>query len=302
MADIISDLDKINDIEVAFNAPVTEALFEKIGANINALIDEYFENVITFTANGTWTCPENKTRILVGACGGGGGGGNSSLGGGFAEIRGAGGGAAAAFQFYLLDVVPLTIYNITIGAGGTGPAGRVIGGGAGDGNMDGGDGGSTLFDTLLTFRGGRGGIRGLIPTVAGAKLGLSVTTGSGADAYRSGGEAYSGGANGGDFGYINWAGEDVPGARGQGSTFFNGGIGGANVTSGTVFTGGGGGGASIFGAGGAGGAGKTSGPANNGVAASATAYGAGGGGGGGVGALTGAGGGAGAPGILKIYY
>jgi hypothetical protein len=40
MADIPGALVKLNDVEVAQDAPITEALFSKIGANINALIDE----------------------------------------------------------------------------------------------------------------------------------------------------------------------------------------------------------------------------------------------------------------------
>lgn len=40
MADITSSRQKINDIEVGDEAPISEALFEKFGANINYLIDE----------------------------------------------------------------------------------------------------------------------------------------------------------------------------------------------------------------------------------------------------------------------
>lgn len=39
MADLPSFKDKLNDLEVAQNKPVTEALMTKIGSNINALID-----------------------------------------------------------------------------------------------------------------------------------------------------------------------------------------------------------------------------------------------------------------------
>lgn len=40
MADIVSNRLKMNDIEIADEAPLSEALFEKFGANINYLIDE----------------------------------------------------------------------------------------------------------------------------------------------------------------------------------------------------------------------------------------------------------------------
>jgi hypothetical protein len=39
MADIVGNLSAVNDIETAVDAPVTEALIQKIGANINGLID-----------------------------------------------------------------------------------------------------------------------------------------------------------------------------------------------------------------------------------------------------------------------
>lgn len=39
MADIVSNIQKLNDIEVSQDEPLTEALITKIGANINGLID-----------------------------------------------------------------------------------------------------------------------------------------------------------------------------------------------------------------------------------------------------------------------
>lgn len=39
MADIPGALSKLNDIEVASNAPLTESLHAKLGANINSLVD-----------------------------------------------------------------------------------------------------------------------------------------------------------------------------------------------------------------------------------------------------------------------
>lgn len=43
MADITSAIDKMNTDEVAQDKPLTEALFTKIGANINGLIDDVIE-------------------------------------------------------------------------------------------------------------------------------------------------------------------------------------------------------------------------------------------------------------------
>lgn len=40
MATIVSNSDKLNDLEISGDAPVTETLMSKIGANINYLIDQ----------------------------------------------------------------------------------------------------------------------------------------------------------------------------------------------------------------------------------------------------------------------
>ncbi len=80
MADIVSDLSKMNDIEIAANAPLTEALHNKIGANINALIDgRLFTNSTTFTVTGTFNVPEGATIGMLFSCGGGGGGGGPNV-------------------------------------------------------------------------------------------------------------------------------------------------------------------------------------------------------------------------------
>lgn len=50
MADIASALAKMNDIEVAGDAPITEALLTKIGANINGLIDDSSSQAVRLTA------------------------------------------------------------------------------------------------------------------------------------------------------------------------------------------------------------------------------------------------------------
>ena len=72
MADIPGSINKLNDIEIGTDAPLTEALLTKIGANINALID-LFGNVLFIGTSQSWTVPENVTRALIIGWGGGGG-------------------------------------------------------------------------------------------------------------------------------------------------------------------------------------------------------------------------------------
>ena len=72
MALIPGNIQKLNDIEIAALKIHSEALMTKFGANINALIDA--KDVQTFTANGSYTVPENITLILIQIVGGGGGG------------------------------------------------------------------------------------------------------------------------------------------------------------------------------------------------------------------------------------
>ena len=80
MADIASAKVKINDTEVGADKPVSEALFNKIGADINYLIDELPDNFTQeFTSSGTFTVPSDVAVVTVTACGGGGGGYNGGI-------------------------------------------------------------------------------------------------------------------------------------------------------------------------------------------------------------------------------
>jgi len=81
MANIANDLEKVNDIEVAQTKPTSEALFTKLGASINGLIDRPFGFEIKTTSS-NWVCPANVYSILVIAVGGGGGGGEGGDSGG----------------------------------------------------------------------------------------------------------------------------------------------------------------------------------------------------------------------------
>jgi len=151
VADIIGSINKMNDIEIGVDAPVTEALMTKIGANINALID-LSGNFQVFTGNGTFTVPENITRLYVWGCGGGGGGGvngNSKSSPPFTTDQCGGGGMGSVpIMCPLYGVTPLSNIAVTIGAGG---AGSTVSG------ADGSSGGNTVFGSFLTFWGAPGG-------------------------------------------------------------------------------------------------------------------------------------------------
>ena len=140
MADIASARQKVNDIEVSNDAPVTEDLLVKIGANINDYLDKGFRSQ-EFTSNGSWTCPTNVTKALLIGSGGGGGGTGSNY---------CAGGCGAPLGVKLVTVVPATVYGVTIGAGGSG--------GVAGGGDHGLSGSATTFGGLATFLGGRGGI------------------------------------------------------------------------------------------------------------------------------------------------
>ena len=78
----------------------------------------YGQTTATFSTVGTttWTCPAGVTSVQVECWGGGG------AGGGVANVKYilAGGGAGGNYQVATVQVVPGTVYNIVVGAGGVG--------------------------------------------------------------------------------------------------------------------------------------------------------------------------------------
>jgi len=134
-----------------------------------------------FSASGSYTCPAGVTKVHVilrpGAGGGGGGGAGGTgfggvTGGGGGGGRGGGGGGAAQIVRTFLNVVPGTVYTVTVGAGGTGGAGSATTTGGG-----GGAGGVSSFGSLVTVgrlavpiggSGGTGGGAGGNGTIAAA--------------------------------------------------------------------------------------------------------------------------------------
>ncbi|EIH9537383.1 hypothetical protein AAS68_002014 [Escherichia coli] len=162
----------------------------------------------TFTASGSWTCPEGVTTVYIDACGGGGGGAYSSSG----ATGGGGGGGAAAVIGTSISVTPGVTYTVTIG--GPGAAGNPS-------SVNGVAGGTTSFGSLLVLNGGGGGLS---------------SAGAGAGGGTGGNAGTAGALNGG----VSF------GGSGGGCVLGNGGAGGSGAMFGTIpgqYGGGGGGGA-----------------------------------------------------------
>ena len=249
----------------------------------------------------TITLPTYSVNYLVVA---GGGGGSGGYGDGAGGIGGAGGGAGG-LRTTTLSVNGGTNLLITVGAGGTA---------SGTGFYStGGDGNDSVFSTITSLKGGRGGSR-----LGGLGSGGSGTYGSGgasaADSTTAGttnaGTAGQGNSSGG----TSSSGTTRASSGGGGSasagitaTTSSGGNGGnktdINITGSSVaYAGGGGGGATVGGNGGTSNmpSGSTGG-ASAGNASNGTAYtgAGGGGGGGGYGAGTG---GTGGSGVVILRY
>lgn len=192
MADLPDSTSRINDVEVAQDAPVTESLHARMGGAINYLLnrdDRTFPLKMDFySGNDTWTCPAGVTKVLligIGGGGGGGGGAPTAIGVG----QSAGGGNATTFDAQ-------TIANGGSGGQGgrthnaTGPI--TLGGLGGQGSNNGGNGGqSPLPIPSIGARGG-GGI-----LINGVSYGFGGNGGSGATS------AYSGGGGGGS-GFVGY--------------------------------------------------------------------------------------------------
>lgn len=105
-------------------AIVSARTFPKLFVTLNVLVWALFfgsssfgQTPVTYTSNGTWTCPAGVTSVTVECWGaGGGGGGRTSNGGG----AGGGGGAYAKSS---VTVIPGNSYAIAVGVGGAGSSG-----------------------------------------------------------------------------------------------------------------------------------------------------------------------------------
>jgi hypothetical protein len=134
-------------------------------------------NVATFSTAGnhTWTCPPGVTSVEVECWGGGGGGGGAG-----AEYNAAGGAAGGSYvQVATMSVTSGTVYNLTVGAGGTG--GTTVSNSSNPSVDNGGIGGSSFFgnsvagnssDAQVLAVGGMGGNGNVTPNgVTGARWG-----------------------------------------------------------------------------------------------------------------------------------
>ena len=224
----------MNDLEISSDAIETEDLWSKVGANINALLDESAAGTTDITASGSFTTPEGKTLIFIEGVGGGGGG-----AGGNVAFGSAGGNAGRIYKGYL-PVAGNTLYSVTIGAGGAG-------GGAG---AVGGTGANTTFGSLLTISGGfRGNAAGVAPGITYIQGGMSGGVGGVAPATSAGspdkvaqgngeggpGVGTSGGGGGGGYGSVGGGGaggtSGVAGGAASGANSGSGGGGGGNLTT-----------------------------------------------------------------------
>jgi hypothetical protein len=219
------------------------------------------------------------------------GGGGTANGGG---SEGSGGGGAGGYIASSANMIPLSAYTVTVGAGGSGSTT----------SAPGGVGSNSVFNTTTATGGGNGG-RG---TSASGVIGGNGGSGGGSGAYytAAGGSGTSGQGNNGGAGNSGSPSYTGGGGGGAGAAGSNGGLAGGNggiganwQSLGTYYAGGGGGGAHPSGS--AGGTGGAGGGGNGGLNTSGTAGTAntGGGGGGSGGSANGANGGSG---VVIIRY
>lgn len=185
----------------------------------------YAQSTQTYTASGSFTVPAGVTSITV-ECWGAGGGGSTITSSG---RRGGGGGGGAFASRTLSPVIPGTVYNFTVGAGGAASAA----------------GGNTVFLTgIIAAAGGTGGVYNSTTAGVGGAAGASFgsTRWSGGNGANGGGTNSGGGGGGAG---TTAAGGNAAGATGGAGGFALGGDGGdgvwgsANGNPGSTYGGGG---------------------------------------------------------------
>ena len=254
----------------------------------------YIVHTFTSTGTSTFTPPYGVSSVEYLVVAGGGGGGNS-------VDRTGGGGGAGGVRSGTSYAVTVQGYTITVGSGGAANTA----------------GNNSVFATLTSIGGGRGGQVNSTSTTGGSgggayhnpsDAGSNGTAGQG----NAGGDGYDGGGTINQFGAGGGGGQSQAGADGVYRQAGKGGNGYTSLISGTskVYAGGGGGGYQrLSGTGGAAGAGGTGGggagsfstsntSAVNGTSGTANSGGGGGGAAGGSGGV----GGAGGSGIVIIRY
>jgi hypothetical protein len=137
-------------------------------------------NVVTITANQTWTPDVNLMYATLETWGPGGGGGGTVNSGATARTQGGGGGAGSYSR--------ATVSRATVGASQTVTIGQAGPGGAA-GTNNGGQGGNTSIGTLCTANGGSGGTgsaAGNAPGGAGGIRGIGDFTANGSAGFFGG--------------------------------------------------------------------------------------------------------------------
>lgn len=240
----------------------------------------------TFTTSGTFTPLQNITADFLVIAGGGGGSvsnvGGLGMGGGGAggyrtSVGTSGGGSSAESS---LSLSSNTNYTVTVGAGG-------IGGQENDSDGNATNGSNSVFASITSIGGGRGGNQNGGPAVGGSGGGAQGAAAGVSPAQGTAGQGYAGGAGGASNVGGGGGGAGAVGQAGDAAGSGKAGAGGAGIASsisGTSVTRGGGGGGSANDqtAGAAGGAGGTggggAGTASNANGGSGTANTGGGGG------------------------
>lgn len=138
MADLSKISLPVNDIETQSDAPVSEALMQKFGGDVNFAVAKQMK-FQEFNANGTFSVPLDVSVVHIWGIGGGGGG----------SVSSAAGGGSGIFGSRSVAVTPGA--NVSV----------VIGGGGGQGAS----GGQTSFGSVV-FPGGEYGQ----PNVSGGGL------------------------------------------------------------------------------------------------------------------------------------
>ena len=174
------------------------------GSSSAANTPQIYQSPMVFSSPGTyqWFVPPGVTNICVELWGGGGSGGvsdlnNASLNYYISTLVAAGGGGAGAYGYQCLNVIPSTVYTITVGAGGIASVNSGTAGGA------------SSFSNLVYADGGAAGANGTPqnPIGAGGAVGVSNASfyaanfGNGLAAQSpdfagAGGSAYLGGVGG----------------------------------------------------------------------------------------------------------
>jgi hypothetical protein len=105
MADIASSESKLQVEETDFNSAVSESLMQKLGGNINKLIDNLAIHFELKTSSGTWTCPDGVDSIILFGVGGGAGGGGGCEGFTGAGSIDVGSSGSVVEQQYLVELL-----------------------------------------------------------------------------------------------------------------------------------------------------------------------------------------------------